>query len=90
MAILTKTVFKNPYVAVGTDIDICEDCLREYLAKHPNEEIYTAKKALGGKLTGELIFKQFRNSNTPYVLCKKHFNAIYAELNKGPKTDEIQ
>ena len=72
MAILTKTVFDNPYVDIGNAHDICTMCRSEYTRTHPDKYGYQIDNALAGDLDGKKIFKLFRNSNTPFILCAKH------------------
>ena len=72
MAILTRTVFDNPYVDIGNEHDICTMCRSEYTKTHPDKYVYQIDNALKGALAGKKIFKLFRNSNTPLVLCAQH------------------
>ena len=72
MAILTKEIFDNPYVDLGGDRDVCVLCRKEYLRAHKDEYDYKADEALQGQLRDKRIFKLFKNSNTPLVLCAHH------------------
>lgn len=76
MALFTKEIFDNPYVALGKDADICVLCRREYANAHPDEPDYKIDAVLQKKLTEQKIFKLFRNSNTPFVLCQRHIHEI--------------
>lgn len=72
MALLTKELFDNPYVDLGGDRDICVLCRKEYLKDHPDEYDYKVDEILRGKLRDKRVFKLFKNSNTPLVLCARH------------------
>ena len=72
MAMLEKEMFDNPYVDIGKHNDICVLCRKEYLREHKDESEYKAEDVLRGKLLGHKVFKLFRNSNTPLVLCAHH------------------
>ena len=80
MAILTKQIFDNPYIDLGNDRDVCVLCRKEYVTEHPNDYDYQIDKAMFGKLRDKKIFKVFKNSNTPLVLCTKHIQDIAEEL----------
>ena len=80
MAIFSKQIFDNPYVDLGNDRDVCALCKKEYIAAHPNEYDYQIDKAMFGQLRDKKVFKIFKNSNTPLVLCAKHLQIIADEL----------
>ena len=80
MAILTRQLFSNPYIALGNDRDICAMCRTEYLQEHQDEYSYVVDQELQGKLRDKKVFKLFKNSNTPFVLCDKHVKEILNEI----------
>jgi len=80
MALFTKTVFGNPYIQAGTDHDICRQCYEEYREEHPDLYDYQIEQNLQGKLSGAKVFKLFKNSNVPFVLCSRHLRAAADEL----------
>ena len=82
MAILTKTVFENPYIGIGNAHDICIACRAAYEKEHPDQYAYQIDKALYGKLDGQKVFKLFRNSNTPFILCARHLQETAMAIEK--------
>lgn len=80
VALLTKEIFDNPYVDLGGDRDICALCRKEYSKEHPDEYDYKIDELFYGKLRDKKIFKLFKNSNTPLVLCADHLKKIADSL----------
>lgn len=76
MAIFTKQIFDNPYVDIGKQSDVCILCRKEYVHEHTDEPEYKAEEVLQGQLLDQRVFKLFRNSNVPFVLCGKHLHEI--------------
>lgn len=83
MALLTKEVFENPYVAIGNSSDVCEICRKNMLKEHPElakDYPWMITMKLRGQLANKKIFKIFQNSNTPLVICEKHLQEILDKI----------
>ena len=79
MLINRTCLYKDSSVYIGSDADICSQCLDKYAEEH-HITFTQARKELAGQLTGKKIFKIWFHG-AYYILCPDHIRKLYELTN---------